>query len=416
MRIVFIMSNIFLIIILLASCGGYDSLGISDNSSKEAKRYEVLRALDRGDYDYVISALEEDPTYGGAFTEEEGKLNLAAAYLGKAGYDYVEIVNELIDAEEDPSKSLIKAFARRASGKTIASLDKVLELYNEIKPENCTTAQTFYEKEACFYYGLVSSVQATTGLSLAIGGLTSDNTSNIAEAVEYWLSANETNLSANETCSIDVNQNGIPDGADISACAIEFGTKFNGTEPSSYNCTNNATVVYKGNVTFTKDNKDFDFIYVEITVAAGESCSENKTDKILMTETNGTYTPVITDGYCNETFDRCTPTNETTTSCYPCPVIVEDEDKNNVLDMNEVILDAINNVDTLTEVIGEESEEGEQSELSNQLLEIKKDICEANPEACLCGKDRCDNNTLDNATDIQITNSTVIIDYLLSQQ
>ena len=210
--------------LLILSCGGYDSVGISDDNTAEAKRYEILKALDEGRYDYVIQKLENDPTYGGAFTLEEGKLNLAAAYVGKAGYDYADIINDILEAEsQDPSKALIQAFVKRSRGKNLSLLEKAKNLYNEIIGTNdCGIAQDYFVKEACFYYGLVNSVQATTSLTLTVGGIVgTEDSQELQQTVEDWINAVENNIQLG--CDKDVNNNNIPDETDISACAIESG-------------------------------------------------------------------------------------------------------------------------------------------------------------------------------------------------
>jgi len=384
MRMVFVAASVA----ILAGCGGYDSLGISDDTSPEARRYEVLQALDTGNYDFVIAVLEKDPTYGGAFSEEEGRLNLAAAYVGNAGYDYVDITNELIGAD-DPSRALISAFAERTSGKTVGSLDRALELYEDIKPNNCDSATTFYEKEACFYYGLVSAVQTTTTLSLAIGGLTGVNATSITEAVEAWIDGTQ-----QLKCDIDKNQNGIPDGAEISACAIRFGAD------NTTDCGDNVTATHNSTVTFTDPDSgdNFTFEYITVTVNPQGNCTDSTKEDILLTDKTPA-TPAITDGFCDTNFNDC----QNDSSCYPCPVITGD----NVLDTEEAILDAINNVDELINVVAEEEDE-----VSDQLREMVRDICESNPEGCTCDGNECNSDTLQSATDIEIDNITVIADYL----
>ncbi|WP_457600525.1 hypothetical protein, partial [Hydrogenivirga sp.] len=125
---------------VLVSCGGYDSVGLSDKNSAAAKRYEILKAIDEGNYDHVIQALSNDITYGGAFTQDEGRFNLAAAYVGKAGFDVNDIVSDMVDTVNNNNttnndfQTFIEALSVNVGTLGTLHLSKASRLYNEISP------------------------------------------------------------------------------------------------------------------------------------------------------------------------------------------------------------------------------------------------------------------------------------------
>jgi len=199
--------NAFSILFLLitASCTVEDS--------KEAYRYEILKALDSGAYDKVIELLENQEKYQKAFTKDELNLNLAAAYIGKAGYDVNTIINDIVETESegDAFKIFAQAISNKASGSAIKYLNKALEKYFSIlNGVSCDTPDnlTDYQKDACFLKGLIDflkglieTAKGTNSLVLII----EENPDERANTIEKW-------VEGVQTCTEDDrNANSIPD-------------------------------------------------------------------------------------------------------------------------------------------------------------------------------------------------------------
>jgi hypothetical protein len=82
--------------ILLAITTGCESSifeGIEDQSTDEAKRVEIARLLDKGEYDAVLNSPFATP------------LDIAAAAIGKAGLDSTNLLNSLVDIADSATKN-----------------------------------------------------------------------------------------------------------------------------------------------------------------------------------------------------------------------------------------------------------------------------------------------------------------------
>ncbi|RMG61193.1 MAG: hypothetical protein D6713_00880 [Deltaproteobacteria bacterium] len=82
---------IVILTFLAVSCGGSIFEGLEDKSSQEARRLEVAKLLDEGNYDAVLSYPGVSP------------LDYAAAAMGKAGLDTTNLLNSLIDMAQSTS-------------------------------------------------------------------------------------------------------------------------------------------------------------------------------------------------------------------------------------------------------------------------------------------------------------------------
>ncbi len=326
---------------LILSCGGYDSLGLADKNSAEAKRYEILKALDEGNYDFVISALEADPTYGGVFTAEEGRLNLAAAYVGKAGFDVNGIVNVIIDSTRakttDKFSAFVKALATNIGAKGSLYLSKASSKYAEIV-SNCSSAVTDIQKDACFYKGIVDAATAATSMSVIVGDINS------------WF---------NPIGCQDVNQNRIGDDADVSACAIEYAVNGSCSDPT-------ARAVSIRPVNFNDGTNTYTFQLIKVTITSTGTCS-NKSDYRFIDTNNKTV--VLTEGFCKTDFTPCTSL-DLNKGCYPCPVV--DPQTRNVLDVTEAIA---NTLQSSTKLINNVIPSG--TDVSNAVNQYIQDVCRA---------------------------------------
>ncbi len=325
---------------LILSCGGYDSLGLADKNSAEAKKYRIQKALDEGNYDFVISKLSTDPTYGGAFTSEEGRLNLAAAYVGKAGFDINGIINTIIDSTQgntsDGFTTFIKALEINVGAKGSLYLSKASSEYKRII-QNCSSATTDFHKDACFYRGIVDAALAATSVST------------IVEDVDSWF---------NPTDCEDVNGNKIGDDADISACAIEYAVNGSCTVPS-------ANVNLLSPIVFNDGTNTYTFSLIEVTITSTiATCKDNSDYRFI--DNNAV---VLTEGLCREDFTPCN-TLDINQGCYPCPVV--DPQTGNALDTTEAIVNTLeSSVDLITNVIPTGTD------VSNAVNQYIQEVCGA---------------------------------------
>lgn len=310
--------------LLLLSCGGYDSLGLSDKNSTEAKRYEIQKALDEGNYDFVIQALEEDPTYGGAFSEDEGRLSLAAAYVGKAGFDINGIIKNMIDAGDkggDEFTTFVQALAESLGAKGTLYLNKAIGVYDSIATTCNPAPAEDIKRDACFYKGVISATNAATSVAT------------IVKDVNKWLSPSG--------CGDDANGNGIGDEADATACAIEYAVN------GSCSVSGATLTSLNPNLQFTdRQNNTYTFELVKIDISGGAGCLNQNTFYRLIT-TGTPRSVAVTEGFCDTSFNPCQPLDPSN-GCYPCPVVEEE----NALDVVETIVNTIeNSQDIITELV-----------------------------------------------------------------
>jgi len=291
-------------------CGGYDSVGLSDKNSTEARRYEILKAIDVGNYDYVIQILSSDLTYGGAFTQDEGRMNLAAAYVGKAGFDISEIVAEVIEANRtaDDFKNFVKALSAKVGTLGTLYLSKASDLYRSISPGCNPAPSEDIKKDACFYKGVVDIAAAAVGIM------------NLVSDIEKWLSP--------QGCSEDANQNGVGDEADASACAIEYGVNGSCTVKGANLISVNSSLTFtdRNNYTYT-----FELVRVEIS---GTGCSNTNPFYRLIEASSRKL--AVTEGFCDTNFQPCSAPDPGS-GCYPCPIV----DEGNALDVTENIVNTM---------------------------------------------------------------------------
>ncbi len=378
--------NLFfvLITVILFSCKVDDS--------KEAYRYEILKALDSGNYDKVIELLENNKDYMDVFTPEELNINLAAAYIGKAGYDVNTIINDIIetDSKGDAFKLFTQAISNKASGSSIQYLNKAIEKYLSIlNGASCDSPDSLddYQKDACFLKGLIETAKGTNSLVLIL----EDNPQERADTVEKWIEG------VNPCSSDDINANSIPDEIDATACAIEYAN--NGT------CSVPNLSVSTASVSFTKNSSTLDYTVLSIEVNPDASCTGTLSSKTFYKLVSNTDV-VLTDGYCDTNFNPCSSPDGTT--CYPCPVVTDSTN----LTVEDTIVDTINTgVDSVVSSLPEDV----QSDVEENIQKFKREICLASPSNCLCDGVTCASAIdVQNASELTITEEA-LAEYLKQQ-
>ncbi len=313
-------------------------------------KYEISYALDKGDYDSVIKTLEEQNQTCG-FSEDEKNLNIAAAYIGKAGLTIVDIVNNMLESDSsggDGFGSFIESMSSGDSAENLKYFNKAKTFYDKI-PGNCKNLDTNSNnllKDSCFYSGLMQISQSANSISLILGG---------SDEVEKWQD------SSSLTNEDDKNNNQKADSVDAAARAIDYSLTGK-TAPTSDNV---YTDVDK-NITFTKNNSNYTYELIKISVG---TTNPNIFYKLISNDTP--RSPIITDGSCSLTFQSCTTQNST--DCFPCPVI---DDSGKAMNTNDQLVEVVNNgLDNIIEIanIGSDTNDGVGKSSDDYKKELDKD-------------------------------------------
>ncbi len=360
-------------------CSAIFLYGCKDDNSLNAYRYEVLKALDSGNYDKVIQLLQKD-NYKKAFSNEELNINLAAAYIGKAGYDVSSILNDILDTDVDADgfKVFSQAISKKASGKSLMYLSKAIEKYSEILQNvSCEDKQSLTElqKDACFLKGLVETAKGTNSFVLAI----EDNPQERAGTLEKWIEG------VNPCSQDDINANNVPDDLEATACAIEYAN--NGS------CYIDNGSFSTSSIAFSKEENTYNYTLLKIDINSDITCSQTDTNTFYRL-ISGTDV-VITDGYCDLDLQPCSEPDGI--DCFPCPII----DNQQNITVEDTIVETINNgVDTIISIIPED----QRSDIEENLREFKEEICIPSPSHCLCDNVPCNSEfDIKNAQKLEIT-------------
>lgn len=281
-----------------------------DQDTDDACVYGVQLDLDKGNYDSVVSELENNGTCNGAMDMTDSWLNLAAAYNGKAGLTVSKLLGAVIGSDGgDPMLSFMTSFAASATPDGLLNLEKARNVYAYID-SNCEGNETGIAGEACLFDGLSTVTQAVGSLTAIIG-----------EETLAVLTGSVVLDSTN-----DADSDGTADSLQITSCAILYGVN-NNVDPTT--CTG-ITVGASSTPTIggtTYHQADFAMTANGISVF-----------KLLTTATPGQL--LTTNGGCQADRTACTPVDGTT--CYPCPV--ESIDGNDTT-VTSGLLDVINNGD-----------------------------------------------------------------------
>ncbi len=426
-RIVWFIMIIFVFSVIMWGCNISEEVGISDKSVNSAEdcEYRVNSLLDKKEYDEAINLLNGECK--DLLNSTTRNINLAAAYLGKAGFTIFSIINDILNAKNSTQDtysydSFLSAISRRATGTALKNLNKAMDYYKKATGGvNCTDTSKIKDslvKEACFMKGVVQVATAGTTFALLFKE-TANETSSLTDLIDYWVSGGGNNT----TCDLrDINQNNVPDSADFSACAMNWAVN-NGTLTintcDSVELLNTCNFGYPG-----KEFKILRFYINPKKNCIGYANSTNATE--VVENATGKYFSVLTDGYCycNGTpCDRLDPAS----GCYPCPLIL-DEETNQTATQVGLIVEALNEgVDAITSVVGvEENATNATTDIESAVNDFKADFCEENPAQCACYFSNgtctsCDKfpGGIDNATDIQlgecVNNSTTEVTYQTQQ-
>ena len=307
-------------ILLFSGCGESDSEGES--------RLETQQMLDSGNFAGVISRIESktSKTVG-------DYLALGAAYMGKAGLSFSDLVEVVAASNEDSSSdgfaSFINNIDNRKSPSALKDLEKSAQNYKKVVKTACADAiadpnlvLTDTQRDICLYIGLSYSMKTAT----AFGYL-----GDVAKLAESGSS---------------------DDKLKASACAM--GYAYDGT----YDNTNCAIIDNNSTITFVDSNKT----YNEFNVTVNSNSFE-----YLMTTTGTPKQIALTDGYCTLT-DFSTRVEEKFAGSYVCPV--NEEKGTDDLTAASILVDTLNTgVDSIVAAAGSDG-----SDMSDDIKEFKEEI------------------------------------------
>lgn len=362
--------------LLFSGCGTF-----GDDSSDEAKKYEVSSAIDAGEYDKAITMLEADCA---GFTYEECQLNLGAAYLGKAGMDVVSLGRELIkiDGNESTTDSqkevqiMTTLFDIVFDDSMTAGTREYKKLLENNDSSVCNADDyvnlTSYQQQACIAINpiLLQELMADEAdtETLAVDMETIAQFKDVLNAVIPGITTAEIvtilNTDTSADSEKDVNSNGDLDAMEATDCAMNAYS--NNTFGNS--CTSDSSVLGTdlGELSFSDINET---IYgVDVVVESGTVTYSDASFTRLVTELDtGVYTTVTTEGFCKTDMTVC---SEGDSGCYPCPVVVDGE----LQTLGVAVTDILNNDDLLTSIaIVSDSDTTKSSD--EKVADLKTEMC-----------------------------------------
>lgn len=333
-------------VVLLAGCFG------SDKDSPEACRYAVTQDLDAGRYDRALERIDSRACQA-SMSSDERELNRAAAWIGKAGYDFGDVLDAILgadrpDADEPQLTQILQllrgkgdepgglAFlneAAAAHGRMVAAFPHGLS--EACQPENVHLLNDL-QRDACFTNGLFAYARFVRGIDLLLG-----------DQLDFWLSDEPL------TCTTDRNRNSVLDESEITACAIAARDRLDedaGTCQEG-DTDGNETI---GAVTWERLAAHDPLLFrdgtgrfaelrpVRITVEAGSACAQDgaRTGLRLIQEQPPPVATAISEGFCEvDTRRRCDAASPDA-GCWPCPLARAD--RSGAITTVDAVIDTIN--------------------------------------------------------------------------
>ncbi|WP_457745083.1 hypothetical protein [Sulfurimonas sp.] len=336
-----ILALLVVISLVFSGCGDSDT----------TCRIDVQKALDKGNYDKVISDL--NGVCSGAYTTSDLNMNLAAAYMGKSGYSVSDVADMLINSDNNGGDSFTSFLSSVDAKKTADSLpllstaneyflkaiangsiDKSTVLCSLSRINNSNDSRV---TNACLYIGFNLTIQASNTITYLTGNI-------------------DTLIS-----SINDDTNTTPYDMRASLDALAWSMGLNDPTITDPAITDKEITI---------DGNPFTHIKVDYT-------NHGTFYRLAKSTNNDNNTTVITDGYCDSDGNKTACAgiensdgsidinNPLSSSCYACPVLL---DKNATLGVAQLLVDTLNNgADTIAAVSND-------PDISNSIDDFKEEI------------------------------------------
>jgi hypothetical protein len=262
----------------------------------------IQQALDGGDYDYVISQLNNNRDAYSDLNDDEVNMNIAGAYVGKSGYTVFDITSAISNSSSSLNGFISDVTKDNSAVDAINELKRAEEYYSSVVSDiNCsnTDGLTQEQKSSCFNLGLVKLTSLSNSVKLLFGG--------DKDVVTKWASGVDKNSSD------DLNGNGVIDSSDASACAIVYANNPND------DCRDGSMATYRKRVTFINSSGD-SYNITLIDVDVGSPKLKFKTFNRLITNKSSNNSAILTDGICDLNFNKSSNSVDGITY-FPCPVV-----------------------------------------------------------------------------------------------
>ena len=361
---------------LLVGCLG------SNEDSPEACRVAVTQDLDAGRYDRALERLDSRACEA-SMSSDERELNRAAAFIGKAGYDFGDILNAILGADRpDPDEPqatqvlhLLRGTGQEPGG--LAFLDQATAAHGRMlaafpdglaggcRPENLHLLNDL-QRDACFTSGLFAYARFVRGFDLLL-----------RDELDFWLSGEGL------TCANDRNQSGVLDQSEITACAISVRNRLDedvGTCLAAGMDGDETTGAVTWERLAAHDPLTFrdaigpfaELRPVRITVEAGSACAADG-DRVghrLIQEQPPPAATAVSEGFCEVDTRRGCDAADPDAGCWPCPM--PRADRSGAMTTLDAVLDSIN---VIAEYLIAALPPGEVERYRETLAGVREEFC-----------------------------------------
>ena len=379
--------------ILLPLLGLLSVLLIACDSSRpgpQACAHDVGRSLDAGQWERALEQIDSAECRRG-MSHEERSLNRAAAYIGRAGYeltDLVEVVlSESLPDEDNPDLRFIRRLGSLGvSPGALRDLDLSLLAHQTVVSKDASGGTGLLqqaclpgnidqlsdtEKDACFLAGLFAPARFAKALTLMLG-----------QEAPAWQDDDAL------TCETDINNSGVIDGAQVTACAL---TAIGKDDSNGDVCVPGSPVTGEVRWERLTDVSEVDFEFdgemftslapVRVIIQPGPSCSGREPRvRYRFIVPGSDPSMAVTDGYCRrDVRDRC-PAAEPGSGCWPCPI--PRADGTDLLTLSNTLLSPLNREAELMLFV---LPNVESDRVAQRLESTRESLCEpaeGTPKAC----------------------------------
>ncbi|MCV6609057.1 MAG: hypothetical protein OIF32_12665 [Campylobacterales bacterium] len=403
------MKGILLSVIMALS---FILVGCSDKDSTEAKEYEVKQALDKGNYHLVIREYGDCQNSSKTTSEKadclakltnQQKMDLGAAYMGKAGYTLVDLGSDILGIEgtkEEKSKEVLKIIMRKLDDD---GMDQGIQVFKSILTNNDTSVctKTGYanlsqeQKQACVSVNPIllkelvedddgSGSTSSTAVSLEDVIKFKDVLKDAAPGIEIddIVSIINDDVKSGAPSEKDVNGDGNLDTLEATQCVVkDYDTT--GTLTCEGVTTASTTVTRKsveGTSIFGSTSGFENVFLVKVIVPGGsfdDFTSYRLVQKISGVDAN-TSLALEENKYCGadtNVVSSCSQVNPST-PCLPCPVKKSDGSGTTLVDTASSVLTG----DLLTSIAVSSDSEGDLSD-SEKTSKLQTEMCGLTPGA-----------------------------------